>query len=313
MSLKTAVRLSAVGSLLFVVAAAGQGPHRLEYGGCDGCSIRLDPLLTIGYGADEYGGVTRGYLVKDSRGRYYHTGLYTPWAVLVFDSSGVFLKAIGREGDGPGEFRNIYRAAIGPNDSLYVYDQNRRDITVLDSDYRYARTIPIGEHVSQMSIGPSGSILVNGDFRTCSGFAYPFHHLDSSGAIRSFGKERLGDRTGRINRLVLRQPFARADSDTFWAVDATTYWQALQSTCGSAGGFRSNPGATGTESRRGILGTGAQRDCGARLRQAGSRADQGQPGDGSRSRLAAWRQSVALRRALTIAEAPGAPSIRHMA
>ena len=44
-------------------------------------------------------------------------------AVGVFDSTGRFLRRIGRSGGGPGEFGTVESLGIGPGDSLWVVDQ----------------------------------------------------------------------------------------------------------------------------------------------------------------------------------------------
>jgi len=46
--------------------------------------------------------------------------------VVVFDSSGRYAGALGRSGDGPGEFRNPVAGAVDPSGSLVVWDDRRR-------------------------------------------------------------------------------------------------------------------------------------------------------------------------------------------
>jgi hypothetical protein len=49
--------------------------------------------------------------------------------IRVFDSGGTFVKALGREGDGPGEFRDIQALAVSPDDEVVVYDRTHRRLT----------------------------------------------------------------------------------------------------------------------------------------------------------------------------------------
>lgn len=59
----------------------------------------------------------------------------------VFDSTGAYLRSIGREGGGPGEFRGAIRLFPHAGDSLVVYDSGNGRFSVLDSDGRYARVL----------------------------------------------------------------------------------------------------------------------------------------------------------------------------
>jgi hypothetical protein len=61
-----------------------------------------------------------------------------------FDEAGVFRRRVGREGDGPGEFRRIRYMRALPGDSLLVFDSNNRRVTVLAPDGRFVRSETIG-------------------------------------------------------------------------------------------------------------------------------------------------------------------------
>jgi len=67
--------------------------------------------------------------VVDSEGYVYvpDNGYYS---VRVFSSSGDFLTEVGRQGQGPGEFQSLSDVAIGARDSLFVYDDINRRISV---------------------------------------------------------------------------------------------------------------------------------------------------------------------------------------
>lgn len=66
-------------------------------------------------------------LVGDSRG------------LRVFGSDGTFIRQAGGVGDGPGEFNGIQWIGYCNNDSIYVADWSRADISVLDSVGTYVR------------------------------------------------------------------------------------------------------------------------------------------------------------------------------
>ncbi len=59
---------------------------------------------------------------------------------LLYDSEGRLVGPVGREGDGPEEFRMPWTLAIGPNDSIWVSDRVGR-IVILDPEGTPVRTI----------------------------------------------------------------------------------------------------------------------------------------------------------------------------
>ncbi|MGD8239592.1 MAG: 6-bladed beta-propeller [Armatimonadota bacterium] len=66
-----------------------------------------------------------------------------------FDPAGRYLKSAGREGDGPGEFRDIWLMERFDADSLVVYDAIQRRISIFD---------PEGVHVRDVSLAARGWI-----------------------------------------------------------------------------------------------------------------------------------------------------------
>lgn len=69
-------------------------------------------------------------------------GLSSRLAILAPD--GGYLGRIGRNGDGPGEYRWITSLHVGPGDSLYVFDAARQRLSVFTGDGRVARTAGFG-------------------------------------------------------------------------------------------------------------------------------------------------------------------------
>jgi hypothetical protein len=61
-----------------------------------------------------------------------------------FDEAGVFRRRVGREGDGPGEFRRIRYVSALPGDSLLVFDSNNRRVSVLAPDGGFVRSETTG-------------------------------------------------------------------------------------------------------------------------------------------------------------------------
>ena len=69
--------------------------------------------------------VSWGVTADEATGRIYVTDQPND-RVVVFDASGGYAGALGRSGDGPGEFRNPVAGAVDPSGSLVVWDSRRR-------------------------------------------------------------------------------------------------------------------------------------------------------------------------------------------
>lgn len=63
--------------------------------------------------------------------------------IRIFDPSGRHLSTLGREGDGPGEFRGLDALWAASGDSLIAFDGARKRITVFDPNGRVAATHPL--------------------------------------------------------------------------------------------------------------------------------------------------------------------------
>jgi hypothetical protein len=79
--------------------------------------------------------------------------------IRVYDAAGRHLSTLGREGDGPGEFRGLAQVWITPGDSLVAYDPRRKQLTTFAPDGRAAATRPL-----PVVAGRPGSTLLVGRF-----------------------------------------------------------------------------------------------------------------------------------------------------
>ncbi|MYC99917.1 MAG: 6-bladed beta-propeller [Gammaproteobacteria bacterium] len=71
--------------------------------------------------------------------------------VVVFDASGRYAGALGRSGDGPGEFRNPVAGTVDPSGSLVVWDSRRRILSRWSSAGDY-----LGEERPDLDYGSVG-------------------------------------------------------------------------------------------------------------------------------------------------------------
>jgi hypothetical protein len=88
-----------------------------------GSADAADPLVLFGDVWD---------VTLDALGRIYVLDRQ-PNEVRVFDETGRHVRTLGREGGGPGEFRNPIRLAWGPDHNLWVLDEGNARYSVFDT------------------------------------------------------------------------------------------------------------------------------------------------------------------------------------
>ena len=78
-----------------------------------------------------------------------------------FDSSGNFIKTIGREGQGPGEFNRPFKIAV-TDERLFVWDQGNRRICALSPDGEFIKssTVSFNESPQQIIALPNGDLVI---------------------------------------------------------------------------------------------------------------------------------------------------------
>jgi hypothetical protein len=83
---------------------------------------------------------------------------------LMFDKEGNFLKILGKEGRGPGEFKIPVGVEVDEHDSIYVSDIGTRRISIFSPEGKFADSfIPTGYHMQadDAKIGPYGLLYLN--------------------------------------------------------------------------------------------------------------------------------------------------------
>jgi len=77
--------------------------------------------------------------------------------VQMYDKSGKYVRTIGRQGQGPGEYMFPIQVLFGPGGDLNVWAG--REIVVYGSDGIFTKKIVLKSFLSPVMIGPSGTIL----------------------------------------------------------------------------------------------------------------------------------------------------------
>jgi hypothetical protein len=104
-------------------------------------SVAAEPAVEIGLleGEEAYQLSRVQGLVRLSDGRIVIANGGTN-QIRFFDAGGTFLRAAGREGEGPGEFRALGRLTVLPGDTIAAWDWNLRRMSLFDSSGVFARS-----------------------------------------------------------------------------------------------------------------------------------------------------------------------------
>ncbi len=101
------------------------------------CEAKLEAVIRLTPPIGE-GELLAGKSMSRRSDGFYVSNLFGENALAVWDSSGRFVRRIGRSGAGPGEFASGIQPIFGPGDTLYAID-NARHLNVFDNSFRYVR------------------------------------------------------------------------------------------------------------------------------------------------------------------------------
>ncbi len=131
----------------------------------EGWRLSDEPVLTIGVleGPEEYQ-LFQAVAARQLRGGEIVVANSGTHELRFYDSTGVFLRAVGREGEGPGEFRMMGMMWRAGRDSLVVFDFGLTRLTVLSARGEFGRTFTLAQLPSggpPLPVGPfsDGSFL----------------------------------------------------------------------------------------------------------------------------------------------------------
>lgn len=176
--------LHALGLLL--IAPPLQEPRSIpETPQCGRCQIVVGPRrLTI---TDTSATATElsGLLAVTSRGYYLAAARAGP--PQVFDASGRFVRALGRQGSGPREFRATTAFVTGPGDSLAVFDGPNARIQIFDHHLTFVREFPAQQavlHGGMLWRPDTVPFVVSGLRPSPSEIGYTLHLYTGDGSYR---------------------------------------------------------------------------------------------------------------------------------
>lgn len=127
---------------------------------CPPCSIELETVVTLGSldGPGVEALTPRSSVAIDAKGRILVSGATGIGRFAVFDADGAFLRYVGRDGEGPGEYGMIFALAADPDGWVHVFDPLRRRRTVLDTTFEVIRTDLVHGTVVQATALGSGVV-----------------------------------------------------------------------------------------------------------------------------------------------------------
>lgn len=186
--------------------------------GCRGCRITAVEVARIGRGGEhEHLDQWPQSMWQDRRGRIFVMQSNGHVLPMVFDSSGAFLRSLGREGTGPGELRNAAVVFGDKSDTTFIHDWGNGRLTILDPELHIVRQIPFARIALKATALSDGTILANAVTRDRARPGLPFQLFNRAG-------ERVGvTGTGDIPMAPSTEIFfayrvAAAREGGFWAV-----------------------------------------------------------------------------------------------
>jgi hypothetical protein len=184
---------------------------------CPACTVQITRELTItGEDTEEYGGVTRAWLKRDSRGLHYTMTSFAP-GVLIYDERGRFVRVMGRLGEGPGEFRGVNTLHVGSGDTLHLFDFALRRYQVFSPSHEFVRGHRVDVIPRNVLELRPGHLVVDFNRGERSAFGLPLHVIQDSAVVFSFGGRDALVATGRPEGAALARALTRASDSTFWA------------------------------------------------------------------------------------------------
>lgn len=187
---------------------------------CAGCTMEITLLARLGGQSSPVSPSHRARrVVRDSRGRYIVPAVGDT-ELLVYDSTGRYLRTLGRFGNGPGEYNLVMNLAIS-SDSLFVFDYGGR-LTVLTPEGEVARTA-LSRFVPLRALAlRDGSLIVSGPYHSPTSLGQPLHRISTDGTVeKSFGYE--VPRTDRDRPSLRNRKIAWHDTSSFWSVRPDRY------------------------------------------------------------------------------------------
>jgi hypothetical protein len=153
--------------------------------------IQIHDVATIGSdGGDGALSSMPESMVRDSAGHFLVAmpSGHAAELIGIYDSAGRFIGRIGRVGSGPGEYQRPGLLLRDAYDSIFIFDNAQRRLTVLSPSLEYVRSEALPTMVQDAVLDPSGQLLANAPFYRPDSLIRPVFAFNPLGElIHSYG------------------------------------------------------------------------------------------------------------------------------
>jgi len=179
------------------------------------CPIKLTPVVTLGdAGAGTVGPIST---ITNIGSEYFVAHQYSRDEIQVFDHEGAFSRILGREGEGPGEYRRIVDLNADAYGVLWVLDGTNMRVSAIDThegEVTGTELVPYGILPSGMKVLPNGDYLLGARIPTKENIG-KWTHLVRPGEGIVWSAE---DDDQDVFNSDWRQRWFAPDSAGFWVV-----------------------------------------------------------------------------------------------
>lgn len=175
---------------------------------CETC-IHVEPTVALGDADGPGYVVATDWVVRDSLGRYW-VGQYRDM-IKVYDSTGRYVRQVGRPGAGPLEFRTPLPVVTDSGGRVHVVDPGNARVSVIGPDFALAQEYRLPLSVwHAASLPDADSYVLNAAISTADGIGLPLHIVRRSAIVRSFGMSGTGVvNPSRLYRLLATDRLGR--------------------------------------------------------------------------------------------------------
>lgn len=189
---------------------------------CEACTITPEHVVDLG--SAEGSGVigSPADVVRRANGQWVVTDFMGNGRLLVFQTDGSFLRALGRKGQGPGEYDLPLAAVVEPGDSLAVIDYGLGRLSILSPGLEFVRSAPLGPARGPVTLLSGGRHVISANIRTPGSIGLPLHLIGADGrVVRSFGV--AAPIENLRNQDLFYRPLAADSSGTVWSGELLRY------------------------------------------------------------------------------------------
>ncbi len=194
---------------------------------CARCSIVLRSTTVLGSlkDNDKFPAGLPDRVHRDLDGRYWLFSNAAP--PTLFDSTGQFLRMLGRKGRGPGEYVAPH-SAFFLRDSVVVLDSRQRRASVLNRELQHVRAMVMpAQMYNTIVLSWPDSIVFSAWIPIAESVGWPLHLVsfaqsgdDVADIVRSFGP---GDGGARPSDSMVRTWYLAIAKDGFWSAPPGSY------------------------------------------------------------------------------------------